>query len=410
MYTTACKFVYGSEDGPRHYRQVRTPLTGRPIRAGFSLSQRSPLRARLPPVDSPKPPRPIDSVYLDPLDVLWLGVTRQLGITVNRSHEVFAHWDGKDTLFITEPEHMDPDDCLGQMLFHEICHALVGGKAMYQKVDWGLENVDLRDLVYEQATNRLQAALTDCHGLRRFFGTTTEVRDYYDALPLDPLLQGDDPAISLARAAYDRAREGPWANAIESGLRRTRALADAITDLSPPNSLWRKLDTVHATGFIQTNDDSLHCRDCAWFYQTASGRGRCRRTVQSEHRKAQKTTSRALGCVYWETKLSDDSCGSCGACCRAAFDMVQVRAKDIVVKKHPELVHDRSGFRHIPRPNGRCLALSGDGTEGTPANGTGDSAGPYRCRIYADRPRSCGDFAVAGEACLQARRRVRVSP
>jgi Fe-S-cluster containining protein len=53
----------------------------------------------------------------------------------------------------------------------------------------------------------------------------------------------------------------------------------------------------------------------------------------------------------------------------------------------------------LPRPGGLCVALEGERA----------TAGPYRCRIYADRPRSCADFAVTSDACLEARRRVGLS-
>jgi Fe-S-cluster containining protein len=78
---------------------------------------------------------------------------------------------------------------------------------------------------------------------------------------------------------------------------------------------------------------------------------------------------------------------------------VPVRARDPIRRRHPELVHsDRHGL-HVPRPEGRCLALVG----------VGDASQPYRCRVYEDRPRACAEFEVAGDACLSARRRVTLS-
>ena len=103
----------------------------------------------------------------------------------------------------------------------------------------------------------------------------------------------------------------------------------------------------------------------------------------------------APACVRFEAKFDDDECGRCGACCRQAFDRVEVSARDVIRKRHPALVV-RDGFgEHLPRPGGHCVALAGDG-----------ESEAYLCRIYADRPKSCADFAVAGDACLEARRRV----
>lgn len=94
-----------------------------------------------------------------------------------------------------------------------------------------------------------------------------------------------------------------------------------------------------------------------------------------------------------------ENCGDCGACCRQGFDLVQVSARDPFVRQHPELVQLKDGTQIVPRPNGLCVALTGDGT----------AAAPYRCQHYDSRPKNCRDFEVAGDACLQARRRVGLS-
>jgi hypothetical protein len=186
------------------------------------------------------PPRTIDSSYRDPLELVWLRAAAQIGFTVVRSDEVYASFDGEHTLAITRAEHFDADDCLGQMLFHELCHALVAGPEGRKHKDWGLENVDRRDAVLEQATNRLQAALTQPHGLRFLFGTTTEFRDYYDALPEDPLADGDDPAIAVARRAFAEAQTEPWHGALQAALTATATLAAIASAAADEGSLWRK--------------------------------------------------------------------------------------------------------------------------------------------------------------------------
>jgi elongation factor P hydroxylase len=185
-------------------------------------------------------PRPVDSCYRDPLELVWLRAVRDVGFEVERSHVVYASFDGARTLSITHAEHFDADDCLGQMLFHELCHALVAGPEGRAQQDWGLENVDYRHAVHEKATNRLQAALCRPHGLRWFFGTTTDFRDYYDALPEDPLAEGDDPAIELARRAYAEAQTEPGHSALQDGLRRTAQIAAITREVAPDGSLWRK--------------------------------------------------------------------------------------------------------------------------------------------------------------------------
>lgn len=182
--------------------------------------------------------RSIDSRYEDPLDVVWLACARRLGVRIERSSEVYAAWDGQGTLRLGRPEDLDADDCLAQMLLHELCHALVMGEGADRAVDWGLPAEG--DDVQEHATQRLQAKLADDHGVRALFGVTTDHRPYWDALPADPLADGEDPAIPLARAAYLRATTGSWADAIREALIATAAIAAIVQAIAGEDSLWRQ--------------------------------------------------------------------------------------------------------------------------------------------------------------------------
>ena len=71
--------------------------------------------------------RTITHRYDDPLDLLWLETARAIGLRVTRSAEVFAATDGRGTLTVGEASTLDADDCLAQMIFHELCHSLVQG-------------------------------------------------------------------------------------------------------------------------------------------------------------------------------------------------------------------------------------------------------------------------------------------
>ena len=64
--------------------------------------------------------------YEDPLDHIWINTAAHIGLTIHRSDEAFAFADGRGNLFIGSPETLDADDCLAQMIFHEICHAQGG--------------------------------------------------------------------------------------------------------------------------------------------------------------------------------------------------------------------------------------------------------------------------------------------
>lgn len=87
-------------------------------------------------------------------------------------------------------------------------------------------------------------------------------------------------------------------------------------------------------------------------------------------------------------------CLACGACCREAFDAVEIAADDPFVRLHPRLVI-RTPFGHsaVAREGDRCACLQ-------------VAEGRFTCRHYADRPQTCRDVAVDGEACRWARERV----
>jgi hypothetical protein len=347
--------------------------------------------------------RQITRRYDDPLALIWLGCATELGIVIRRSHEVYASFDGEHTLTLSADEGFDPDDSLAQLIFHELCHGLVAGPRKRREVDWGMENIDDRDLLVEHACHRLQARLADDYGLRGLFGVTTDHRAYWDALPIDPLGPSRDPAVPLAREAYADAYDGPWASALKRALTRTQQLAAVareaaqLAGATALPSLWADVRTLHESGFPE-GDHGESCGDCAWY----GGDGERAACIQAKARARDgrlRVSRNALGCTRFEARLEEAACGPCGACCREAFDRVEIGARDVVRKRHPELVVVDSFGAHLPRPGGRCVALQGDGAESL-----------YRCRVYADRPRSCAHFTRGGDACLLARRRVGLSP
>ncbi|MFT7464038.1 MAG: hypothetical protein ACI9EF_002387 [Pseudohongiellaceae bacterium] len=139
----------------------------------------------------------------------------------------------------------DPDDCLAQMIFHEICHALVAVPDAWEPPDWGLCNRDNRDLDSEYATHRLQARLAGRYGLRVFMGPTTEHRPFYDALPDNPLVAGEvsgqEISIAEARAGWEHATGGDWAAPVEEALVATAAMAQVVGDAATfAKSLWAR--------------------------------------------------------------------------------------------------------------------------------------------------------------------------
>jgi Fe-S-cluster containining protein len=97
------------------------------------------------------------------------------------------------------------------------------------------------------------------------------------------------------------------------------------------------------------------------------------------------------------TLLADFDCGTCGACCREAFHVVEVEPDDPFIALHPELIAQEDGRINLPRPNGLCVALERKGSE---------SGEVWSCRVYCDRPISCREFELGSANCVEARARV----
>lgn len=183
--------------------------------------------------------RKAERIYLDPLDAIWLTVAERVGFRVERSSEVYASTDGRGTMVIGAQETLDQDDCLAQLILHEFCHSLIEGAQSLGVPDFGLDNEASVHALREHACLRLQAWLTGKHGLRHVLKPTTDFRDYYDALPKNPL-EGDDPAATTARQGADRAGQPPWAPHIEDGLRATAKVVEAAQELAAHDPAAKK--------------------------------------------------------------------------------------------------------------------------------------------------------------------------
>lgn len=180
--------------------------------------RRRPLHARMLDMDVQRTPQ---HSYLDPLDAIWLTVAQRIGFRVERSAEVYASTDGKGVMTIGTPGTLDPDDCLAQMILHELCHSLIEGAESLGVADFGLDNESARDVVREHACLRLQAWLTGQHGLRHALGPTTDFRTFYDELPADPFSDVGDPAAEAAKLGAARSGQVPWAPHLLEGLEAT---------------------------------------------------------------------------------------------------------------------------------------------------------------------------------------------
>ncbi|MBX3128207.1 MAG: YkgJ family cysteine cluster protein [Polyangiaceae bacterium] len=341
--------------------------------------------------------RTISAHYSDPVDRIWLTAAEELGLRVERAEDVYASYDGRGTLRITRATDFDADDSLAQLVFHELCHAAVAGEHAFEMVDWGLCNDDDRDVVREHACHRLQAQWARRHGLRQLLSVTTDHRPYWDALPEDPLSGDEDPATPMARAAWIYARSSVLWSPIERALDATRRIADVVQPAARGQTSWTTVRPRHSTGLPRHASAELRCGDCAWSFLWR-GATRCRQTGL-QGRGGLPVAPDEPACERWEPCFDAGECGRCGACCREGYHVIWLRPGERFAARHPELTASDDGQLVVPRPAGRCVALTGDG----------GASEPYRCRAYADRPSSCRDFPVRGQSCLEARQRVGLS-
>ena len=152
-----------------------------------------------------------------------------------------------------------------------------------------------------------------------------------------------------------------------------------------PNPLWEAWRGGAAPAEGST------CGACAWRH--LGGRGapvpRCQRHAQA------RVHDTWPACPAF---LAELDCADCGACCREAFHVVEVGARDPFVGRHGALLEREDGRLVLRRTSeGRCPCLQGQ-------------LGSFRCDRYEDRPRTCRDFTLGSANCADARRRVGLTP
>ena len=130
----------------------------------------------------------------------------------------------------------------------------------------------------------------------------------------------------------------------------------------------------HPSGFEWSdfdNHESKTCGTCIWSWNRGPGPKKLR-CVGTGFTRVESGWS---ACEHWTSK--DLDCLQCGACCGAAFDVVEVSRQDPVRKKQPDWIVKFDGrYQMKRRANNTCAALQAD----------------MKCSIYADRPQCCRYF------------------
>ena len=351
------------------------------------------------------PPRVVTQHYVDPLATIWLAAARGVGLRVIRTSDAYAITRGDGILGLGVDNTLDADDSLAQMIFHELCHWLVQGEDAAAKADWGLDNTSDTDVWREEACLRAQWVLAGRYGVRALMAPTTDFRALWDGFAGDVLADRDDASVRAAIVALHRAERKPWAPHLERALRATAAVAVAVRaagDAGDATSLWAAPDApvpLHPTGLPGGATDRT-CGDCAWRYEGGPGH----RAARCRQASGKRVDGAWAGCERFEAALD---CLTCGACCREAYGSVEVGRRERFRVTHPELVMDRGNYLEIKRAGDRCAALGG----GLPVLGDDGRVrvSAYACAVYDARPKTCRDFTLGSDNCLDARRRVGMS-
>jgi hypothetical protein len=338
--------------------------------------------------------RKTSGFYADPVDLIWLSLAKKLGFRIHRSDEAYASFDGEHVLTICTPAEFDEDDCLAQMILHELCHALVGGDKALKTRDWGITSEGEDDLLQEHATHRLQAYLSGVYGLQDMLAVTTEWRSHYDVLGEEPL-KGEEPSVSMAQKGLENARAWRWESPIQRAMKATAEIAKITRPFTDERSLWNSSQPLHPSGFPYDGNNA--CGKCAWAMVEATGVGLLCQQSNNGKGLLVPVEADSPSCLRFEERFDAEECSRCGACCREGFDAVPVGEDEPLFKARPDLLAGEGDFIFIPRPDGKCRVLKTD------------SQKRWRCAIYDERPRACVDLEMGSIGCLQARRRVGLS-
>jgi len=210
---------------------------------------------------------------------------------------------------------------------------------------------------------------------------------------LTGVLNTDTHTSPMRHRAWTEAVRGPRARTLVGALLQTHAIAREAK-ASGIEGPWRDTTALHPTSVARASHRG-RCGDCAWAVVHEDHTVHCQQAARGgPYPELHRDTA---ACYRHEERLTGADCLGCGACCRGGFDRVAVEASSSIHRQYSDwIIHEDDGA-FLPRPGGQCVALT------TSAERT------WPCSIYTQRPRSCRDFEVGGEACLLARRRMGIS-
>ncbi len=160
------------------------------------------------------------------LDAAACEVAAAGGLQVGRARGSWVSYRGHERTIVVAPDdELDDDDCLLQIVLHELCHWMVQGEAAAEHDDWGLNNQTDDDEPAEHAALVLQRSILMPTGLQDVLEPTTDFRAYYRSL----LHRSPADAVLLsARAGMERWMAHPCRDPMQSVLEQAARLYDVL--------------------------------------------------------------------------------------------------------------------------------------------------------------------------------------
>jgi hypothetical protein len=318
------------------------------------------------------------------IDEIWRRAAAR-SASLDAHDDAYATSDGRGGIAIGATDTLDDDDALAQLVFHELCHAITEGETRCGRRTGASTTSRARG-----ARARVPAragAPGRSFGLRAVDGADDAVPRVLRGAAGDPLAstpgdrRGGRRGAAAACARFDASA---WRAPIEQALAETAA---AIGVARPRGARTRSVSR-----WVPAES----CGTCAWLYEggrgpRSPGAGRPRRPRATASARRAASRLRALGAAR---RLR-----TCGACCREAYHSVTVTMRDPVVWQEPHLIVRHGPRFEILREGSRCAALH-----------VVEEDRSYTCTIYQNRPRPCREFAAGGRHCIEARRRVGLTP
>ena len=265
------------------------------------------------------------------------------------------------------------------------------GRRRVARADWGLDNTRRPRLV---ARARVPAR---CRRARARYGLRG-----FSRRPPTTARSGTrcrrSARADRGQAARDRAgvrglvarASRPVGRGAEAALSATAAFASAVRRSPRVDSLW---DPTQAAARERLPPAARRPAQPAGLAHGCSWRGRAAAAAlpadarRRRFRRAASIRATALRALRAQARRGC-VCGLRRVLPRGFRSRAGARARPMA-RRHPRLVHSRSS--RSARSSSAGAASRSTATVGR---------APYRCRVYADRPRACAEFAVGGDACL----------